>query len=66
MIMKKTFCDLCGEECDHGVPKMETQVGRVKLKVVSEYLGTDDNDPDYCYQCVVNALIKLDRRPKVV
>lgn len=76
--MIRTFCDCCGEEITerNRIPESESNrlqayvLGNlngvrksIKVEVITSYNGIT-NAGDFCKYCVLDALYKLDDRPK--
>jgi len=63
----KYFCDQCGEEITEENKiksgRLKTSIGHLGIQVLMSKDKTA-NDGDFCKYCVLDALYKLDDRPK--
>lgn len=70
--MTKYFCDVCGDEVtDANKPEgggrvgatLECETGKLHVEILTTWRGTA-NAGCFCKYCVLDALSKLDDRPK--
>lgn len=66
--MTKTFCDQCKREISAYGPALSFESKEVKVqysmfKIVAS--GSDHQESDICFHCVLDAIAKLDDRPRM-
>lgn len=72
--MVRYFCDNCGEEIKgsdmkerNPLHRLTATVGKGNHKMTVEVIETKDsaaNDGNFCHYCVIDAINKLDDRPR--